>query len=1057
LINLADVSSASKLKNQISYETPQAGKAFIYRSSAGSGKTFTLTKAYLKLVLLDTSRYHEVLAITFTNDAKDEMKNRIIEDLTLLAEGKHTDMRLAILKDFKDENVVNIEDVLSSRAETVLNSLLHDYTRFNVSTIDHFFAQLIRHLAKELHLNLGYELDIDSKKALSESIELLFAQADKKVLAWLQEFALDQMENEKGWDIRRNIEKLGKKLFHESYLDIEEKLSQNADKLEPFIKQLKNTVYNFKKNLVLHGKRGIDIANRHNLGQADFKNKMPYANMAKIASEGSGYTKKPSKTFMEATSLENWHTKASDKIETISTARDAGMKDVHQTIVDMFSGTTYIGFLEASAILNYIHSYGVLATLAQKVQEYRSTNNLLLISDSAFILNKAIQKSEMPFIYEKIGAKYRYILIDEFQDTSAYQWQSLLPFVMNAVDDGGQLLIVGDVKQSIYGWRGGDMKLLLHQVEKDIKVNSDNIKTLDKNYRSGRNIIEFNNAFFTRAPEIVAMNSDLEQLLPEFKAAYLDVVQQSTKEFDGMVKLQFFESEEDNKWDEKAIRATIIEIENALGSGYSFSDILILTRKRAEASQVTNELLELGISAISEEALMITSSAKVQLIINALKYINNEKDLLAIAKFNFFYAQVFKVQSKNLTEPTEKLVETAGLKSRPIYEIIEELILLLSIVDEGDIYLQQLLDIALHQTSKNSATLSLFLKWWDEESANENARGMAISLPGGEDAIKVMTIHKAKGLEYPIVILPLIDSAMAPMANSILWAKPLPEAYENWGSLPLPFTKNLLETSFKHAYSDEYFRTALEALNLLYVAFTRAKERLIIFSNNDSKPPKTGSLLAQVLDNVEFTFKAKFNQEKTRFLLGEPREKATTTTLKKLPSKLQKRSSSSLSDKLVVNQKQTKLFLSFKSEKSSQVKEGLALHKAMSIISDYNTIEHVLDQLELEQLVDGKMKVELEKKIKNLFEEIPELKEWFSSDYEVLNERKIISHGEISIPDRVMINDKKAIIIDYKRQQRDASHHIQIKKYAKLLLVLGFEKVEMYLIYTTDGIMVEVK
>lgn len=1045
------------MKNHISYEPPQEGKAIIYRSSAGSGKTFTLTKAYLKLVLLDTSRYHEVLAITFTNDAKDEMKNRIIEDLTQLAKGKQTDMRLAILKDFKEENIVNIEDVISSRAETVLNALLHDYTRFNVSTIDHFFAQLIRHLAKELHLNLGYELDIDSKKALSESIDLLFAQADKKVLTWLQEFALDQMENEKGWDIRRNIEKLGRKLFQESYLDIEEKLSQNASKLEPFIKQLKHTVNNFKKYLVLEGKRGIEIAQQHRLDQSDFKNKMPYANMAKLATKGSGYTKPPSKTFMEATSLESWHTKASDKIEAISLAREAGMKEAHQTIVEMFTGSAYVDFLEASAILNYIHSYGVLATLAQKVQEYRSTNNLLLISDSAFILNKAIQKSEMPFIYEKIGAKYRYILIDEFQDTSAYQWQSLLPFVMNAVDDGGQLLIVGDAKQSIYGWRGGDMKLLLHQVEKDIKIHPDNIRKLNNNYRSGRNIIEFNNAFFTLAPEIVAINSDLEPLLPEFKAAYRDVVQKSTKEFDGMVKLQFFESEEDGKWDEKAIRATIIEIENARDAGYSLSDILILTRKRAEASLVSNELLALGISAISEEALMITSSAKVQLIINALKYIKNEKDLLAIAKFNFFYTQVFKVQCENLTVRSDKLAGTAVLNTRPIYEIIEELIILLSIVDEGDIYLQQLLDLALQQTRKNNTTISSFLKWWEEESANENARGMAIALPGGEEAIKVMTIHKAKGLEYPIVILPLIDSSMAPMPNSILWAKPLPEAYKNWGSLPLPFTKSLLETSFAHAYTDEYFRTALEALNLLYVAFTRAKERLIIFSNKISKPPKTASLLAQVLASAEFTFKAKFDEKNASFLLGEPREKATSTSLKKEPSQPQKLSSSSLSDKLLVDQKQSKLFLSFKSEKSYQVKEGLALHKAMSLISDYNSIEKVLDKLEMEQVVDGKMKVELEKKIKKLFEVIPELKEWFSKDYEVLNERKILSHGEISIPDRVMINANKAIIIDYKREQKDVSHQNQIKKYGDLLLELGFEEVEMYLIYITDRIMVEVK
>ena len=191
------------------------------------------------------------------------MKNRIIDELTLLAKGEDSSMRQEILTGFEDEKVVNIEDVLTSRAETVLNLLLHDYSRFNVSTIDHFFAQLIRHLAKELHLNLGYELDVDSKKALDESIELLFTKADKKTLRWLQDFALEQMDDDKGWDIKRNIATLGKKLFHESYLDVEEKLRQNADNLESFIKELKKTVRQFKEALIIQGKKGIEIAHQH--------------------------------------------------------------------------------------------------------------------------------------------------------------------------------------------------------------------------------------------------------------------------------------------------------------------------------------------------------------------------------------------------------------------------------------------------------------------------------------------------------------------------------------------------------------------------------------------------------------------------------------------------------------------------------------------------------------------------------------------------------------------------------------------------------------------------
>lgn len=1045
------------MSNYSLFDVPHDGKAIIYRSSAGSGKTFTLTKAYLKLVLLDTSRYSEVLAITFTNDAKDEMKNRIIDELTLLADGKNSDMRKAILSDFKKEKVVNIEDVLTSRAETVLNSLLHDYSRFNVSTIDHFFAQLIRHLAKELHLNLGYELDVDSKKALGEAIELLFAKADKKTLKWLQDFALDQMDSDKGWDIKKNIATLGKKLFHESYLDIEEKLRQNTDKLESFIKQLNKTVREYKEELVSQAKHGIEIARAHQLEKPDFSRGMPYANMAKIAAEEPGFTKPPGKNFLEAFTAEKWYTKASEKKDLIETARDAGMGDVHQRLVEMFTGETYVEFLEASAILNYIHSYGVLASLAEKIQDYRSTNNLILISDTAFILNKVIGQSEMPFIYEKIGAKYRYILIDEFQDTSSYQWQSLLPFFNNAVDNGGQLFVVGDVKQSIYGWRGGDMKLLLHQVEKDIHVADENARTLDTNYRSGRNVISFNNAFFKLAPELLPPALELDQFLPDFQKAYKDVEQKSTKEFDGYVKLQLFTDDEEEKWSEKAIRATIEEVNNAQTDGYSLSDILILTRKRDEASQIAGVLLSEGLSAISEEALMVTSSPKVQLVISALRFIRNKADVLAIAEFNFFSAKVFTTTRQNLTELTDILSSTTSLSTRPVYEIIEELILQLNVPDEGDIYLQQLLDIALTQTKRGNASITTFLSWWQEEAANDNSREMAITLPGSEDAIKIMTIHKAKGLEYPVVILPLIDSSMAPRTNDVIWARPLPDEYKEWGSLPLSFNKSLLETSFGDAYLQEYFKTSLEALNLLYVAFTRAVERLFVFSNNDSAKTNSGKLITEVMTDPEFSFHTNYNPKTRTFLLGEPEKKAATKSKKHIPSSPQKSHSSALSNKLAVDQQQSKLFLSFKSEKSSKVKEGIALHKAMSLITDINTIDTVLDKLVIQQVVDAKMKTVVSQKIRNLFAKIPQMKEWFDSDYEVLNEREILVKGEISIPDRVMIKDTKAIIIDYKREQKDIKHQQQIKNYGNLLKEMGYTEIEMYLVYTDDQTLVEVK
>ena len=253
------------MQHDIFDKTSAAGKSFIYRSSAGSGKTFTLAKTFLKLVLLDPSRYNKILAITFTNKAKDEMKSRIIDYLSSLAAGEASDMRSAILDDFRKEGVERIEDVVTTRAQLVLSSLLHDYSRFHVSTIDHFFTRLIRHLAKELKLNLGYELDVDSTTALAESIDLLFQTADKKLLSWLNDFALEQLENQKTWDVRQNITTMGKKLFHESYLDIADSLLNKADALPDFIKANRNTVKNFKDRLRQAATLGVGASRKFGL------------------------------------------------------------------------------------------------------------------------------------------------------------------------------------------------------------------------------------------------------------------------------------------------------------------------------------------------------------------------------------------------------------------------------------------------------------------------------------------------------------------------------------------------------------------------------------------------------------------------------------------------------------------------------------------------------------------------------------------------------------------------------------------------------------------------
>jgi ATP-dependent helicase/nuclease subunit A len=1032
---------------------PEEGKAYIYRSSAGSGKTFTLTKAYLKLVLRDTSRYHEILAITFTNKAKEEMKTRIVQELTKLAQDENSDMRREILLDFEREGVERIKDVITPRADTVLNLILHDYSRFNVSTIDHFFTQLIRQLAKELNLNLGYELDVDSRKALTESVELLFKNADKDLLNWLNDFALDQITNEKGWNIRKNILDLGRKLFQESFMDIESALAENTAELSKFIKAQQKILEQFKTNVITAAKEALSIALKYNLQQSDFKAGMPYSNFVKLASPSNDFAKPPSKTFMHALSPELWYKKGAEKSDEITTAFHDGMGACHARIVDAYEGEALQEYIEAKAVLAYIHSYGVLSALARSLKEYRSTNNLIFISDSPFILNKVIKESETPFIYEKMGAKYRYILIDEFQDTSYYQWKSLLPFFSNAIADGGQLIIVGDVKQSIYGWRGGDLSLLLKKVEQDIKVPSENILKLDTNYRSAKNIITFNNSFFSIAAGMVPEMQGIEQFQSDFKLAYADVTQHHFQKYDGYVEAKFFENNDDSSWKDQSREETKLAIENAIRDGYRYSDILLLTRKKDESKDIANALLTEGIPALSETALRITSSAKVQLLISAIKYYVNKSNSLALAEFNAFAFEVFKQKTALYTDESSLISGLSKLRHTSTFELLEELILSFNLENEIDIYIQKLLDLALDQSLRGNSSPIDFLSWWSEQEDSQSDE-FSITTPESDDAVLVLTIHKAKGLEKPVVIIPFADDEIKPKSD-VFWAKPLPDRMKTWGSLPVRFSEDLSKTGFKEAYYKHYFDSALEALNLLYVAFTRPKERLYVFSPESASARSSATLIKKVFEDQNFELSAKYDQNTKRFVYGnqapsEHEEKEVgQSELLHVPS-------SAIPEGLVVDHSKSQLFLTVHSEKSEKVREGIILHKVLSLIKSQEDLGPVLEQLTTERLINQNQVPVIRSKLALMFKNIPELTTWFSDAYEVINERQIFAKREVLIPDRVMVKNNAAIIVDYKREKKSQQHINQIKSYGKVLAEMGYDPIALYLLYIDDQNLIEV-
>ncbi len=1024
---------------------PSTSNAEILKASAGSGKTFRLAKSFIKLLILNPIEYHQILALTFTNDAKNEMKSRILTELSALAAEEKTVLLSEIEKDFDEDKISLDQSQIFHRSNLALTNLLNDYSRFNVVTLDHFFTQLIRHLARELKLNLGYELDLDTSKALNESIQALYNSKDKQVKKWLRAFINSKIEEDKGWNIEFNIKSLGYKLFQDSFIDIQHQLRANAADLEEFVTQLKKNIETYKSAMQLAGKQAMEIINFNGLTETDFR-----ANTAiifkKLSEQNQDLSKPFSATFLKG----DWATKTANKKEEIEACANDGLDDMHTQIIELSMGDKKQAYLEATNLLSNIYSYGVLSALADNLWNYRSDNNLLLLSDTASILHGVISLSDAPFIYEKMGAKFNHIMIDEFQDTSTHQWKNILPLLQYALFEQGNLLLVGDVKQSIYRWRGGDANLLMHQAAADLSDHTPLENALDTNYRSGKNIIAFNNAFFTTASQtltdLVEGFTDKQEAI---EAAYADVNQEMNKSFDGYVKAQFFAGDAEYTWKEQAFEATKETIQQALIDGFEPEDILILVRKNKEASEVATYLLSKGIHTITDEALQLEKSPLVQFIINALQLISTPNNKLALANVGYFLQLINK---KSPSQSLENLIEKSPLSNfsndLTAYEAIEKLIEEYGLYKQFDPFLQGLQDLCLSLSQQGYSSILGFVSRWNElHQDNKTKPSIILGKPKG--SVQVKSIHKSKGLESPVVIIPQVNGSFY-NPQHVFWPTDLPDKYKKWASLPLRLTSKLSETSFAPNYINERYEIALEELNTLYVAFTRSVERLYIFVQDKKAKDSAQHVLKTVLSNPQFALSSNFNDE--IFELGtlgkaEPNKQSATkdNPLQHYPVSNPTLKLAPVKDKDFWKQLDT--------NKANQIREGIIIHAIMAELTVFEMqhLSNQLDKIIKLMVLNGKILNEqasaYKKKIIELFEKIPDLHQWFAPGWEVINEHKILAKGQTHIPDRVVIKDSNVIIIDFKKELKSDKYTNQIKNYGSLLTQMGYKVEGMYLVY----------
>ncbi|MCU0398625.1 MAG: UvrD-helicase domain-containing protein, partial [Cyclobacteriaceae bacterium] len=740
----------------------------IYRSSAGSGKTRTLAKEYLKLALQSRSDYfRHILAVTFTNKATQEMKERILHYLNAFVQGKEE----KLAGELKQELNLDDQDFIQNCYE-IRSLILHRYSQFSISTIDAFFQKVIRSFTREAGLAGDFRLETDPDSVLEDVIDLLVADLgkDPEMTRWMVDFSFASLENDRGWDVRRSLMEFARQVFREEYKLIEQELvrvTSQPDFFKTLLNQLRKEQQTFIHSVREKFREGYALIQSHSLEKSDFWNGAGYTFFEKYKDikKVSDFEKPGVRIMNDLASVDKWPKKDSDRKEEITALALKKLMPLREEILD-YREKKYASALSAEVVIENFYAFGLLADISRKLMEYKAANNLMLLADAPVFLNGLIGESETPFIYEKVGSFYRHYLIDEFQDTSGMQWKNFYPLVTNSLDSGYRSLVVGDVKQAIYRWRGGDLKLLQQQIAGHIGSKRVAVENLPENFRSLKSIVEFNNHFFKEASrQVAAITSGT--LADD---VYQDVQQKTGKTEEGIVDVRFLEndSRSETNFEKLALQELTRQLEYLQHQRVPLRDIAILVRSNRDGQKIVAHLLEYKYSeeakpgllydVISNESLRLDGSASVSLLLAALRFLHNPNDAIARAELAFEYhrlrrtvepvgSEVFSITNLERLKkliPAVLVKERASLKKLSLFELTETLISLLDInKQEGELpYVMAFQELVLNFFTRERNDLEAFLQWWEEHAGTDKT---SLKSSGSVNAAQIITIHKSKG------------------------------------------------------------------------------------------------------------------------------------------------------------------------------------------------------------------------------------------------------------------------------------------------------------------------
>lgn len=1106
----------------------------VYRASAGSGKTFTLAVEYISLLVKDPENYQHILAVTFTNKATQEMKMRILSQLYGIANSLQSSQQYFN----KVKEKTNMPDaVIRNNARVALTLLIHRYNNFRILTIDAFFQQVLRNLAHELGQTANLRVDLNNEEITEKAVDQMIESLEKgqPVLQWISTYINNSIEDDNGWNIIGKIKTFGTNIFKDFYkaheANLKEQLS-NADDFKVYettLRKRRNDIrktFNSKARSILNEIKNANLDIPSNYRSGLYK----YLTDSAIAP----LTNKPLKAgVLKANeSPQNWTSSKcakADKQQIQTLAAEVLSAQLSELIA--YNDDNWNEFQSIQLTLSHLSELRLLHAIADAVDNLTKDTNRFMLSNTQALLKELIADSDTPFIFERIGARLKHVMIDEFQDTSTIQWQNFQVLLANCMaQELSQNLIVGDIKQSVYRWRQGDWGIL-NNIEKSFAHQKIRLETLDYNYRSEKRIIDFNNAFWEQcvantAKEVAQDDAEKAEIVQK---AYEDVAQKTHKTTEnGFVKISLYPSKSMKEAVLEELIETIKELFNNGYGGKNQSKIAILVRSKSNIQDIVNALLQSfgnEINIVSDEAFRLDASLSVNIIVSAMHLLTHPDDVLTRGKLVKLYNQeVLKkpltdtdllvsingsnnIDTKNIDKKERRKLATeqqmAKLNSQlpPEYVANRELLLGLPIVDlvdklfmlfgldqlEGQSsYICTLYDTLNDFLKDHTADIDDFINEWENSLSSKTIQSDEI------EGIRIMTIHKSKGLEFDNVIIPFCNWEMEKKGTLWCETKNKPAPYNKLPLLPIDFSRDkLIGTVFEDDYKEEHFQNIVDNLNLLYVAFTRASKNLFVFGLRQGKttldniakgtPPGNRSYaielaLRQVSEQLQgssLSFPDDIGSEihfEYGTLVPETHEKEHAVADNPFLIKPDKHIVSIATYPQAATFKQSNKSIEFvkgedvdPSDRTRYIKIGNVLHQLFSTIYTTADIPARLNELEQQgiiyndEITSAQLRTRIEDAITN-----PQVQEWFSKRWQLYNECTILEYNkdtnemEEHRPDRVMTDGKEFVVVDFKFGKEREEYKKQVQQYMEILIRMGHKKVSGYLWYVVKNNVVEV-